>query len=140
MAILLSVVLIVLSACVLVYPFLRHRNTATDDGLTQDAGAPDREMGSLLEDMRILRLDHQSGNIPDGLYKEQLQAYRLRAAIHLRRQAQAQPGGADRELEQEVLMLRLSSQAQDLVESEEPISDSVDSKGPISDSNEDPET
>ncbi|MCH9018097.1 MAG: hypothetical protein IIB89_10110 [Chloroflexi bacterium] len=130
MAILFSVVLIVLSACVLIYPFLRHRNPAANDGLTQDAGAPDREMESLLEDMRILRLDHQSGNIPDGLYQEQLQAYRLQAAIHLRRQAQAQPAGADRELEQEVLMLRLSSQAQDLVESEEPSSDS----------NEDPET
>ena len=124
MAILFSVVLIVLSACVVIYPFLKHRNPAANDGLTQDAGAPDREMESLLEDMRILRLDHQSGNIPDGLYQEQLQAYRLQAAIHLRRQAQAQPGGADRELEQEVLMLRLSSQAQDLVESEEPISDS----------------
>ena len=130
MAILFSVVLIVLSACVVIYPFLRRRNPAADDGVTQDAGAPDREMGSLLEDMRILRLDHQSGNIPDGLYQEQLQAYRLQAAIHLRRQAQAQPGGADRELEQEVLILRLSSQVQDLVESEEPISDS----------NEDPET
>ncbi len=124
MAILLSVVLIVLSACVVVYPFLRHRNPAANDGLTQDAGAPDREMESLLEDMRILRLDHQSGNIPDGLYQEQLQAYRLQAANHLRRQAQAQPGGADLELEQEVLMLRLSPQAQDLVESEEPSSDS----------------
>lgn len=130
MAILFSVVLIVLSACVVIYPFLRRRNPAADDGVTQDAGAPDREMGSLLEDMRILRLDHQSGNIPDGLYQEQLQAYRLQAAIHLRRQAQAQPGGADRELEQEVLILRLSSQVQDLVESEEPISDS----------DEDPET
>ncbi len=132
MAILLSVVLIVLSACVVVYPFLRRRNPAADDGLTHDAGATDREMESLLEDMRILRLDHQSGNIPDGLYEEHLQAYRLQAAIHLRRQAQAQPqpGGADRELEQEVLMLRLSSQAQDLVESE----------GAISDSDEDPET
>ena len=130
MAILFSVVLIVLSACVVIYPFLRRRNPAADDGVTQDAGAPDREMGSLLEDMRILRLDHLSGNIPDGLYQEQLQAYRLQAAIHLRRQAQAQPGGADRELEQEVLILRLSSQVQDLVESEEPISDS----------DEDPET
>ena len=130
MATLLSVVLIVLSVCVVVYPFLRRRNPAADDGVTQDAGAPDREMGSLLEDMRILRLDHLSGNIPDGLYQEQLQAYRLQAAIHLRRQAQAQPGGADWELEQEVLILRLSSQVQDLVESEEPISDS----------DEDPET
>ena len=130
MAILFSVVLIVLSACVVIYPFLRRRNPAADDGVTQDAGAPDREMGSLLEDMRILRLDHLSGNIPDGLYQEQLQAYRLQAAIHLRRQAQAQPGGADWELEQEVLILRLSSQVQDLVESEEPISDS----------DEDPET
>ncbi len=124
MAILLSVVLIVLSACVVVYPFLRRRNLVANDGLTQDAGAPDQEMEALLEDMRILRLDHQSGNIPDGLYHEQLQAYRLQAANHLRRQAQAEPGGADRELEQEVLMLRLSSQAQDLVESEEPSSDS----------------
>ena len=128
MAILLSVVLIVLSACVVVYPFLRHRNPVANDGLTQDAGTPDREMESLLEDMRILRLDHQSGNIPDGLYQEQLQAYRLQAATHLRRQAQAQPGDADRELEQEVLMLRLSSQAQDLVESEEPGDSNEDSE------------
>ena len=75
MAILLSVVLIVLSACVVVYPFLRHRNPVANDGMTKDAGTPDREMESLLEDMRILRLDHQSGNIPDGLYQEQLQAY-----------------------------------------------------------------
>ena len=124
MAILLSVVLSVLSACGVVYPLLRHRNPGPNDGLTQDAGTPDREMESLLEDMRILRLDHQSGNIPDGLYQEQLQAYRLQAATHLRRQAQAQQGDANLELEQEVLMLRLSSQAQDLVESEEPGSDS----------------
>ena len=120
MAILISVVLIVLSACVLAYPFLRHRNPVANDGLTQDAGAPDREMESLLEDMRILRLDHQSGNIPDGLYQEQLQAYRLQAASHLRQQTEAQPKGADWELEQEILMARRSSQAQVRSDSTEP--------------------
>ena len=124
MAILLSVVLIVFSACVVVYPFLKHRDPVAKDGFGNDAETPDSEMESLLEDMRILRLDYQSGNIPDGLYREQLQAYRLQAASHLRRQAQAQPRDAESELEQEVLMLRLSAQAQDLVESEEHSSDS----------------
>ena len=129
MAILLAAVLIVLSACVLVYPFLKHRNQASSDGLGNDAGMADSEMESLLEDMRILRLDHQSGNIPDGLYQEQIQAYRLRAASHLRRQAAEQPTNVDRELEQEILMARLSSQTQvslettELAEAEEPGAD-----------------
>lgn len=126
MVILLSVVLIVLSACVVVYPFLKHRNPAANADLGNDAGVTDSKMESLLEDMRILHLDYQSGNIPDGLYQEQLQAYRLQAASQLQQQAERQPMGEDWELEQEILMARLSSQAQvrldsvELTETEEP--------------------
>ena len=113
MAFLLAAVLIALSAGVLVYPFLKLRISQADDVLEDDIVTVDREMESLVEDMRILRLDHQSGNIPDGLYHEQLKAYRLQAASHLRRQTEGQPMDADRDLEQEVLMARLVSQSQD---------------------------
>ena len=126
MAFLLAAVLIALSAGVLVYPFLKRRISQADDVLEDDIVTVDREMESLVEDMRILRLDHQSGNIPDGLYHEQLQAYRLRAASHLRQQTEGQSEGADWELEQEVMLARLSLQAQDQDKPENPVEPSTD--------------
>ena len=111
MAFLLAAVLIALSAGVVIYPFLKRRDSVTGDGPADVVAATDREMESLVEDMRILHLDHQAGNIPDDLYQEQIQAYRLQAASHLRQQTEGQSEGADWELEQEVLMARLSSQA-----------------------------
>jgi hypothetical protein len=111
MAILLAAVLIALSAGVVIYPFLKRRDSVTGDGPEDVVATTDREMESLVEDMRILHLDHQAGNIPDDLYQEQVQAYRLQAASHLRRQTEGQSEGADWELEQDVLMARLSSQA-----------------------------
>lgn len=124
MAFLLAAVLIALSAGVLVYPFLKRRGTETGGVLLVNAGTVDREMESLVEDMRILQLDYQSGNIPDGLYEEQLRAYRLRAASHLRQRAEDQSMDADKDLEQEVLMARLASQTQDLMEATESAPDS----------------
>lgn len=112
MAILIATVLIVLSAAVLAFPFLNRRVPAADDGPGDDAGSTDHEMEALLEDMRVLQLDYQSGNIPNGLYQEQLRAYRLQAASHLRQRAEAQLTSADLDLEQEILMARLSSQDQ----------------------------
>ena len=124
MAFLLAAVLITLSAGVLVYPFLKRRVSQANDVLQDDIVAVDREMESLVEDMRILRLDHQSGNIPDGLYQEQMQAYRLQAASHLRQQTEGQPMDADRVLEQEILMARLMSQSQDSPEDAQSAPDS----------------
>ena len=112
MAFLLAAVLIALSAGVVIYPFLKRRDSETGDGPEDVVATTDREMESLVEDMRILHLDHQAGNIPDDLYQEQVQAYRLQAASRLRRQTEGQSEGADWELEQDVLMARLSSQAQ----------------------------
>ena len=124
MAFLLAAVLIVLSAGVVLYPFLKHRLPESNDGRADVVGTTDREMESLIEAMRILHLDHQSGNIPDGLYQEQLQAYRLQAASHLRQQTEGHPRGADWDLEQDVLTVRLSSKAQDPLEPTEPTTDS----------------
>ena len=119
MAFLLAAVLIALSAGVLVYPFLKRRGTETAGALMEHAGTEDRELESLVEDMRILQLDHQSGSIPDGLYEEQLRAYRLRGASLLRQQAEDRSTEADKNLEQEILMVRLASQSQDLEEATE---------------------
>ena len=119
MAFLLAAVLIALSAGVVIYPFLKLRDSMTG-GPDDVVATTDREMESLVEDMRILHLDHQGGNIPDDLYQEQIQAYRLQAASHLRQQSEGQSEDGDRELEQEVLMARLSSQAQVQDKPEEP--------------------
>lgn len=128
MAILIAAVLTVLSAAVLVFPFLNRRVPAANDGPGDDGGTRDHEMESLLEDMRVLRLDYQSGNIPDGLYQEQLRAYRLQAASHLRQLAEAQPTFSELELEQEILMVRLSSQHRDQCEPAEPEEPAPDSQ------------
>ncbi|MFP6635727.1 MAG: hypothetical protein VCB79_07380 [Dehalococcoidia bacterium] len=126
MAFLLAAVLIVLSVGVVIYPFLKRRDSVTGDGPEDVASTTDRGMEAIVEDMRILRLDHQAGNIPDDLYQEQIRAYRLQAASHLRQQTEGQLEGADWELEQEVLMARLSLQAQDRDKSAEPVEPSTD--------------
>ena len=121
MAFLLAAVLIALSVGVVIYPFLKRRDSVTGDGPEDVVATTDRDMEAIVEDMRILRLDHQAGNIPDDLYQEQIRAYRLQAASHLRQQTEGQLEGADWELEQEVLMARLSLQAQDQDKSAEPV-------------------
>ena len=126
MAFLLAAVLIALSVGVVIYPFLKRRDSVTGDGAEDVSATADRDMEAIVEDMRILRLDHQAGNIPDDLYQEQIRAYRLQAASHLRQQTEGQLERADWELEQEVLMARLSLQAQDQDKSAEPVEPSPD--------------
>ena len=126
MAFLLAAVLIALSVGVVIYPFLTRRDSVTGDGPEDVVATTDRDMEAIVEDMRILRLDHQAGNIPDDLYQEQIRAYRLQAASHLRQQTEGQLEGADWELEQEVLMARLSLQVQDQDKSAEPVEPSTD--------------
>ena len=126
MAFLLAAVLIALSVGVVIYPFLKRRDSVTGDGPEDVVATTDRDMEASVEDMRILRLDHQAGNIPDDLYQEQIRAYRLQAASHLRQQTEGQLEDADWELEQEVLMARLSLQAQDQGKSAEPVEPSTD--------------
>ena len=121
MAFLLAAMLIALSVGVVIYPFLKRRDSVTGDGPEYVVAPTDRDMEAIVEDMRILRLDHQAGNIPDDLYQEQIRAYRLQAASHLRQQTEGQLERADWELEQEVLMARLSLQAQDQDKSAEPV-------------------
>ena len=126
MAFLLAAVLIALSVGVVIYPFLKRRDSVTGDGPEDVVATTDRDMEAIVEDMRILRLDHQAGNIPDDLYQEQIRAYRLQAASHLRQQTEGQLEGADWELEQEVLMARLSLQTQHQDKSAEPVEPSTD--------------
>ena len=49
-----------------------------------DAGLAEDELAEIYRAINTLRLERQLGNIPEGLYREQLNGYRLRAAQVLR--------------------------------------------------------
>ncbi len=106
MFLLVAAALVVLSIGVLIYPFLRGRfQPETGD----DRQVPVMvEVEDILDAIRTLQLEFQLGNVPEGQYREELLAYRMQAAAMLRDRMGPQDAGL--ELEQEVLMTRLSVQ------------------------------
>jgi hypothetical protein len=109
MAIIVSAVLAILSLAVVVYPFLKSRHgerVETTPGTSDAAEGPDLE--AIYEAIRTLQLDHQLGKVPEGLYQEQLRAYRFQAAVALKQQAETQARDADWTLEQEIQVARAS--------------------------------
>lgn len=107
MALLIGAALAVLSIAIVVYPFLRARfrvqAEASDDSLDSDVLG----LESIYEEIRTLQLEYQLGKIPEGVYQEQLRAYRIQAAAILRGQVQAGAvEDADWTLEQEILAAR----------------------------------
>jgi hypothetical protein len=110
MAIIIGTLLTVLSILVVVYPFFRTRWPGLDD--TGAAGgaygnAPDTlDLDAIYDSIRTLQLEHQLGNIPEGLYQEQLRGYRLQAAAALRDQAALEARDEDWTLEEEVRVAR----------------------------------
>ena len=105
MAIIIGLALVLLSVGVAVYPFWKQRRGLTPETV---AGPPplEADLQSVYEAMGTLQLEHELGNIPLGLYREQLQDYRVQAAVILRRQAEAQAQGAEWLLEQEIGLAR----------------------------------
>ncbi len=100
MALIIGTILALFSLGVAVYPFLRRRRVragssqADRDGLPVAAGGevaagPD-SVDSVYDAIRTLQLERELGNIPEGLYREQLDDYRRQAALALRQQAMAQ--------------------------------------------------
>ena len=103
MALIIGTILALFSLGVAVYPFLRRRRDGRDgagpaqadrDGLPVAAGGtaaagPD-SVDSVYDAIRTLQLERELGNIPEGLYREQLDDYRRQAALALRQQAMAQ--------------------------------------------------
>ena len=104
MALIIGTILALFSLGVAVYPFLRRRRDGRDGaGSAQDdrdglpaagaggaaAAGPD-SIDSVYDAIRTLQLERELGNIPEGLYREQLADYRRQAALALRQQAMAQ--------------------------------------------------
>ena len=97
------------------YPFWR-RNAASgpERGLNAETGpepsaepvlGPER-LDTIYEAIRTLQLEREIGNIPEGLYREQMGLYRREAALLLRDYEREQAGNPDWALEEEVKVAR----------------------------------
>ena len=117
MALVIGTVLALLSVAVAIYPFARRRlgwdkadNTAETAaaGVETEPGADTASLADLYAAIRTLQLERELGSIPEQLYREQLNDYRIQAALALRQQEQAAgspgiepaaPGDAELEIE-----------------------------------------
>ena len=106
MAIFIGAVLGLLSIAVVVYPFFKSRTTARRYIEPANADDSGPELESIYEAIRTLQLEHQLGKIPEGLYQEQLNGYRVQAALVLKQQLEGQDQDPAWALEQEVLVAR----------------------------------
>ena len=109
MAIIVCLALALLSIGVVVYPFWRRRSapaSAPLEALSPDLVQSEADLNAVYDAIRTLQLEHQLGNIPLGLYREQLQDYRLQAAAILRDQAEAAARDEEWLLEQDVGLAR----------------------------------
>ena len=110
MAIAIGAILAALSIAILAYPLFKSRlgSEAQSKGSTLPTGpiATPGELDSVYELIRALQLDYQLGKVPESLYQEQFNGYRVQAAAILRQQAQDQAGKAGWTLEQEIAQAR----------------------------------
>ena len=100
MAIIIGTVLCLLSIAVLLYPFFKARRAGLVAGILENAGLENdgespQKLESVYQAIRTLQLEHQLGRVPDGSYKDQLDAYRLEAAEILRSRALEETVGKD---------------------------------------------
>lgn len=106
MALIIGTILALLSLGVAVYPFARRRlgldkaaraaaAGGTDSAETETESVPDTaSLADIYAAIRTLQLERELGRIPEGLYQEQLNDYRIQAALALRRQEQEQQAAA----------------------------------------------
>jgi len=108
MAIIIGAILAILSVAVVVYPFLKSRHGEKGEAAPAAGDSEGPDLEAIYEAIRTLQLDHQLGKVPEGLYQEQLRAYRFQAAAALKQQAEIQARDADWTLEQEIQVARAS--------------------------------
>lgn len=108
MALIIGTILALLSLGVAVYPFARRRlgldkaaraaaAGGTDGAETESESAAGPDTASLADiyaAIRTLQLERELGRVPEGLYQEQLNDYRIQAALALRRQEQESAAAA----------------------------------------------
>ena len=104
MAITLGAILALLSVAVAVYPFLQRRFFGPSANETPEASGeagggetpePSDGLASIYDAIRTLQLERELGNIPEGLYREQLNGYRMQAALVLRERDGLRSGNPD---------------------------------------------
>jgi multidrug resistance efflux pump len=121
MGLALGVLLGVICVAVLLWPFLRRdRDVVTESGDTPDTlQALRAQRDGALEEVRLLRLDHELGNVDEKEYQSRLEALRLRAATLLRREERLSAELQQREaaLEQAVQARRNRRQSRNGAES-----------------------
>lgn len=104
-----SLALAVACLAVLALPFIRARRTGYRSPLGIEAvqQVAARREGAF-EELRLLRLDHELGNVPQAEYDRRYQELRLRAATLLREQDQLMERlqGVDDDVERQVAALR----------------------------------
>ena len=94
------------SVAIVAFPFLKSRWRTWGEGPVAAAVPEAPELEPIYEAISTLRLEHELGHVPEQLYREQLQGYRLQAATALRRRLREQDGDPDWAMEQEVLAAR----------------------------------
>ena len=113
MALTIGVILALLAIAVAAFPFVRHRflghpganrQPPPDEGNAGPAGPAPEELEAIYQAIGTLQLERELGNIPEGLYREQLNNYRLAAARLLRELDQGD--GGDWVLEEEIRVAR----------------------------------
>jgi predicted RNA-binding Zn-ribbon protein involved in translation (DUF1610 family) len=115
MALVIGGILALLAIAVAVYPFVRGRFFAEPAGpdseegeavLGDEASLADDELAEIYQAISTLRLERELGNIPEGLYREQLNGYRLRAARALRNRELSAGDDEGWALEEEIRLAR----------------------------------
>ena len=111
----LGAILALLSVAVAVYPFIRDRffgasanGTADSSGKESGGKTPEHAdaLESIYDAIRTLQLERELGNIPEGLYREQFNGYRMQAALILRQRDGVRGGEKDLSLEEEIKLAR----------------------------------
>ena len=108
MALAIGAIIALLAIMVAAYPFWRRKAAnEAGNGLQPDDGSelpaehfdgPD-QLDTIYEAIRTLHLEREIGNIPDGLYREQMNLYRREAALLLRDYERKHTGILDRDLD-----------------------------------------
>lgn len=106
MSVLIGVMLAVLAVSVAIYPFLMERfRLPRPPSLGFSTGVGQQGLETILEEIKILKLEYQLGAINDAEYNNRLATYRLQAAAALRNSEQSKESH-DLSLEEEIMEAR----------------------------------
>ena len=117
-ALTIGAVLALLAFAVAVFPFAGRRFLEREkgvEGTDAQVHAADKgeyahpiseDLEAIYQGIRVLQLERELGRVPEGLYREQLNAYRLQAARILREHEEAEIISSDTALEEEIRLAR----------------------------------